>query len=163
MRKRNQKESRDFGAPIYSEKLSWPAWLWAFVIFLFSSLSLALWAAAGTRSAFILSALELLFLLSMKRKSSLHIFVTKGWLVVGKAAIPRAHIYNFRALSPATMKSERGPGFDPAAYIDIRFWVKGGVKIAQRDPKDPTPYWLISSRAPENLVRVLDLQSMADH
>jgi hypothetical protein len=130
---------------------------------MFSSLSLALWAAAGNRPTIILSVIELALLIFTARRSALAITVTKGWLIIGKAAIPRAYIHGFEALSPADMKRERGRDFDPAAFLALRFWVPGGVKILQRDPKDPTPYWLISSRAPEDLVRVLDLQSSADH
>jgi len=156
-------QSGDFGAAIYAEKMIWPIWLWSFLLFMFASLSLALWAAAGNTAAALLTIAELLLLFFLERRSGLKVTVTKGWLIVGRAAIPRAHVHGFLPLSPAEMKIARGKDFDPAAFLDIRFWVKGGVKILQRDPKDPTPYWLISSRAPEDLVRVLDLRSIADH
>jgi hypothetical protein len=161
MRAKNR--AADFGATIYTEKMIWPIWLWSFLIFMFASLSLALWAAAGNTAAAVLTIAELLLLIILERRTGLKVTVTKGWLIVGRAAIPRAHIHGFAPLSPAEMKRARGKDFDPAAFLDIRFWVKGGVKIMQRDPKDPTPYWLISSKAPEDLVRVLDLRSIADH
>ncbi len=160
---KNGNSSADFGVSLYSEKMRWPIWLWAFLIFMFSSLSLALWAAAGNAAALVLTVAEFLFLIFMERRTGLRVTVTKGWLIVGKAAIPRAHIHGFLPLSATSMKRARGEEIDPAAFLDIRFWVKGGVKIMQRDPKDPTPYWLISSRDPEELVRVLDLRSTADH
>ncbi len=163
MGKRVKRSTFDYGATIYREKMTWPLWLWAFLIFMLASLSLALWAAAGTSPASILSIAELLLLIFAQRKSALSISVTKGWLIVGKAAIPRAHIHSFVPLSAVAMKEARGRDFDPAAFLEIRFWVKGGVKAMQRDPKDPTPYWLLSSRAPEDLVRALDLRSISDH
>jgi hypothetical protein len=37
----------------------------------------------------------------------------------------------------------------------IRGWVDPVVRVTLEDPDDPTPYWLISTRRPEELVRVL--------
>jgi hypothetical protein len=40
---------------------------------------------------------------------------------------------------------------NPAAYLAIRFWVKGGLKLTIDDQRDPTPYWLVSSKNPEKI------------
>ena len=43
----------------------------------------------------------------------------------------------------------------PRAFLVIRGWVDPVVRVTLDDPNDPTPYWLISTRRPEELVRVL--------
>ena len=153
----------DYGAPIYQEKLIWPIWLWAFCIFLTGSLSLAVWAATDSTLTITISIIQLLALVALERSSALTITVTKGWLIVGKASIPRAHIHNFEVLDAASMKRVRGVDGDPAAFLGIRFWVTTGITMAQRDPKDPTPYWLISSKRPGELKKALFVESASQH
>jgi hypothetical protein len=53
------------------------------------------------------------------------------------------------------MRYLRGPGINPLAFLALRFWVKGGIKITLKDPKDPTPYWLVSTKNPEKLRKAI--------
>ena len=89
-------------------------------------------------------------------KSMLRITVTQGWLLVGNAAIERAYIYNFKALSSDEMKVARGVGAHPLDFLEIRFWSPKGVKASIRDPRDKTPNWILTSKNPERLVKVLE-------
>lgn len=124
------------------------------------SLSLAIWAALGNLEALISIVIELALLLLAANKSSLQITVTKGWLLVGPAAIERAFIHNFTALDFKEFKRVRGVDGDPASYLQIRFWVNTAIKIDLRDPKDKTPYWLISTNRANELAKLLNI---ADH
>ena len=124
------------------------------------SLSLAIWAALGISSALILSAIQLALLFVAEQKSSLKITLTKGWLLVGPAAIERAFIHNFKALDFKEFKRIRGVDADPACFLQIRFWVNTAIKIDLRDPKDKTPYWLISTNRANELAKLLNV---ADH
>ena len=125
-----------------------------------ASLSLAVWAAIGSQAALIISAIQIALLILAAQQSSLTITVTKGWLLVGPAAIERAFIHNFKALEFKEYKRIRGVDADPASYLQIRFWVSTAIKIDLRDPKDKTPYWLISTNRANELVKVLNV---ADH
>ena len=81
--------------------------------------------------------------------------VRDGELWAGEAHLPLAHIGEIRVV-PATMKRKAlGPGFDPAAYALTRSWIGPMVWIQLTDPADPTPYWLISTRSPEQLADAL--------
>ena len=124
------------------------------------SLTLSIWAALGDRAAIITSAIEILLLLIAQNKSALEITVTKGWLLVGPAAIERAFIHNFQALSKNEFQRVRGVEGDPASYLQIRFWVNTAIKIELRDPKDRTPYWLVSTNRANELAKILNV---ADH
>ena len=125
-----------------------------------ASLSLAVWAAIGSQAALIISVIQIALLILAAQQSSLTITVTKGWLLVGPAAIERAFIHNFKALEFKEYKRIRGVDADPASYFQIRFWVSTAIKIDLRDPKDKTPYWLISTNRANELAKVLNV---ADH
>ena len=125
-----------------------------------ASLSLAVWAAIGNQAALTISVIQIALLILAARQSSLTITVTKGWLLVGPAAIERAFIHNFKALEFKEYKRIRGVDADPASYLQIRFWVNSAIKIDLRDPKDKTPYWLISTNRANELAKLLNV---ADH
>ena len=125
-----------------------------------ASLSLAVWAAIGSQAALIISVIQIALLILAAQQSSLTITVTKGWLLVGPAAIERAFVHNFKALEFKEYKRIRGVDADPASYLQIRFWVNTAIKIDLRDPKDKTPYWLISTNRANELAKVLNV---ADH
>ncbi len=125
-----------------------------------ASLSLAVWAAIGINAAITISLIQLGLLIFTAQRTALEITVTKGWLLVGPAAIERAFIHNFKALEFKDYKRIRGVDADPASYLQIRFWVNTAIKIDLRDPKDKTPYWLISTNRAHELAKVLNV---ADH
>lgn len=124
------------------------------------SLSLAVWAAIGSDAAITISLIQLGLFIFTAQRTALKITLTKGWLLVGPAAIERAFIHNFKALDFNEYKRIRGVDADPASYLQIRFWVNTAIKIDLRDPKDKTPYWLISTNRAKELARLLNV---ADH
>ena len=140
---------------IYKERSPWPIWLWLFLLFLAASLALACWAALGTRWGWITMLVEFLALLYFSQRSALTVEVTAQHLRVGEATIDRKFLGEVTALSPDEMRQWRGPLSDPAGYMALRFWLSRGVKIMINDPKDPTPYWLISSKKAQPLAAAL--------
>jgi hypothetical protein len=160
VRKNNRHKDLDYGTPIFQEKLPWSLWLWSFAIFMAASLSIAVWAAIGDIAAIAVSLIQLGLLAFAARRTALEITLTKGWLLVGPAAIERAFIHNFEALDFKEYKRIRGADADPASYLQIRFWVNTAIKIELRDPKDKTPYWLISTNRANELAKLLNV---ADH
>ena len=160
MNKSARHRDKNYGVALFQEKLRAPIWVIAFLLFLMSSLSIAIWAAVGFWPLVAASAVELMFIALYIRATTLKITVTKGWLLVGSAAIERAFIHNFEVLDTPSMHKARGVDFNPAAFLAIRYWVTTGLRMAIRDPKDPTPYWLISSHRASELAKLLNL---ADH
>jgi hypothetical protein len=150
----------NYGTPLYSEKIRWPLWLWAFILFLSASIDLAIWAALSSTATILTTVASIALIIYANQMTTLRITVTKGWFLVGPAAIERAFIHNFRALDSKAMREVRGVGADPACYLELRFWVPTGLKLELRDPKDKTPYWLISTNRANELLKILNL---ADH
>jgi hypothetical protein len=150
----------NYGVALYQEKITWPIWLWAFALFMAATLDLAIWAALSIEITIISGIVLFALIIYSSIASTLWVTVTKGWLIVGPAAIERAYIHNFKTLIGSELRSSRGINSDPAAYLEIRFWCKDGLRADIRDPKDKTPYWLISTNRANELIKVLDL---ADH
>jgi Protein of unknown function (DUF3093) len=153
----NRHKNLAYGVRLYSEKMSWPIWLWAFIAFMSGSIDLALWVALSGTVAGTVTLISALLIIYANRKSALKITVTKGWLLVGPAAIERAFIHNFQALDASQLRRARGVEADPACFMELRFWVNRGIKISLRDPKDKTPYWLVSTKKGPELVNLLNL------
>jgi len=76
-------------------------------------------------------------------------------LIANKAKIDLKFIKSATALDAEGFKRLAGVDADPAAFLAINFWSKTGVKVELKDKKDPTPYWLISSKDPKRLVKAL--------
>lgn len=76
-------------------------------------------------------------------------------LRVGKAHISREFIGSVSAYSGNYAVAARGPELDARAWIFLRGWINPVVRVDINDPADPTPYWLFSTRKPEELVAAL--------
>lgn len=81
--------------------------------------------------------------------------VGKTSLRVGRAKIPRSLLGKIEVIEKAQIFNERGPNLDPAAFKVFQGTVKTALKITVKDSNDPTPYWIISTRKPDQLATVL--------
>ena len=81
--------------------------------------------------------------------------VTDTELVAGKARLPRSAIGAAEAFTREDARAQRGTELDARAWLAIRGWVDPVVKVTLDDPRDPAPYWLISTRRPRELVEAL--------
>jgi len=81
--------------------------------------------------------------------------LTDTELRVGKAHIERRYIGAASAYAGSHAVTARGTGLDARAWIFLRGWVNPVVRVDITDPQDPTPYWLFSTRHPEELVAAL--------
>ena len=86
---------------------------------------------------------------------TLVIEVKDGVLRVDRARVPVSLLGEVRSLDEAAMRVERGPRLDARAFLALRGWAGTGVRISLCDPDDPTPYWLVSTRHPEELAAAL--------
>lgn len=83
------------------------------------------------------------------------ITVVDGVLRVGGATLEPQYRGEIGAYLGDDARRERGPGADGRAWLSLRPWVDPVLKIHLTDPDDPTPYWLISTRRPDELKTAL--------
>ncbi|GAA3278299.1 DUF3093 domain-containing protein [Paenarthrobacter aurescens] len=139
---------------LYTEKL-WPSvWIWIVVVglsgagvLMFGPIS----AATGIIAALILLAIMTIMLVL----STPTITVTPETVRVGRASIDRKFVGAVEAFEKSEATAERGPRLNGLAYMCFRGWIDPVVKIEITDPADRTPYWLASTRRPEELVAAL--------
>ncbi|WP_028278420.1 DUF3093 domain-containing protein [Arthrobacter sp. H5] len=146
------------GSPVetttYEERL-WPApWIWVVVagasvasIFTFAPINLTTGFIAAVVIAIILTTLLIL--------STPRIAVSPTHLHVGRAQIERRFLGTVEAFTGEDATAQRGIKLNGTAYLCIRGWISPVVRIEITDPEDPTPYWLTSTRRPEQLTAAL--------
>lgn len=92
---------------------------------------------------------------SMQIGSSPKIELTQNTLRVGNAVIERMHLGKATAIQKNEASRELGPGLNARAFVKLQSSVRTLVRIEIKDANDPTPYWVFSSRAAEELVKLL--------
>ena len=138
----------------FRERL-WPApWLFfatalvipaSFLVFLPISVP----AGIATAIGLYLGCLILLFVASPV------IEVTDGELHAGRARLPLSVVATAEGFNGADATMQRGQKLDARAWLLIRGWVSPVAKVSLDDANDPTPYWLLSTRRPAELVAAL--------
>lgn len=140
----------------YREALRPPWWWYAVAIFVagllaaefhISSLDLTDYLSFG-----ILLPLSVVIVWSLGRGT---LEIRDGELRVRGAHIALADIDGAVALDAETLRRVVGREGDPAAFVSIRPWIGPGVQLWLDDPDDPTPYWVISSRHPQQVVDLI--------
>lgn len=141
---------------IFKEVLRPPIWLLAFIYFLLLSLVIAIWAAFDNNVAlvaFIVATSAIVYIAIAMRST---ITLDSEELRIDRAHIDIKYLGSATVLDSPAMRLLRTRDADPAAYLAIKFWMPKGIKITVVDPRDPTPYWLITSKRGEELAALLD-------
>lgn len=140
---------------IFKEVLRPPIWALAFIYFMFLSLVIAIWAALDETATIGAFALATLAMPLIAKSLTSKILISESELRIDKAHIERKYLGKVTVLDSDAMRLLRTRDANPAAYLAIKFWVAQGVKIEITDPRDPTPYWLITSKRGEELAASL--------
>jgi hypothetical protein len=140
----------------YSERLGVPLRWWVQGTMLVASLWLALVVALPAPAAWATSAVALALLAALLVSyGSAPVAVEAGWLRAGRARIEGVHLGEVAALDAEETRRVAGPEADARAYLLLRPYLKRAVRVEITDPSDPAPYWLVSSRHPDDLARAV--------
>ncbi len=141
---------------LYDERLRVPLRWWVQAIMFLASVWLAFIvalpaAAAWTATAVLAGAVVALFL----GYGSARIRVEGGVLHAGRAHIPVSMLATPTPLDKDTTRLVAGRDANAHAYLLLRPYLKRSVRVEVVDPTDPVPYWLVSTRRPEELAGAL--------
>lgn len=146
----------------YRERLSVPVSWWiiatAAVITLFVITAVPAGLLAGTAVGGIAAVLLVTLFI---RYGGAVIAVDADKLRAGRAAIEREYLGQAEPLSGEDARNAFGRDCNPAAYLVLRSYLPGAVRVEITDPRDPAPYWLIATRNPERLAAALTASSVA--
>lgn len=119
------------------------------------SLVVAIWAAFDNNAAINAFAISLALQAALVHWMTSTIEVADGELRIKRAHIPLQYLGEVKIVPKSQFGFERTRGADPAAYFAITFWISEGLKVAINDERDPTPYWLISTKRAGELAAAL--------
>ncbi|WP_116951498.1 DUF3093 domain-containing protein [Jiangella endophytica] len=141
----------------YRERLVAPVRWWLLLAGLAASAWLVYDQVYGPRVSLpVAGAVFALGAVALLLYGRLAITVGDDGVSVGRARLPLTATGAAEALTGEEARAARGPGLDRRAYVAIRGYVPGVVRIRVDDDADPTPYWLVSTRRPERLVAELE-------
>ena len=147
---------RGEGSPIYDERLRTPWWWYPVALavaailaaeFRLADNSLTVWIPFG-----VLLPASALIVWSMGRY---RVQIRHGELRVRDAHLPLSLVSAVVPLQAGTLRRLVGRHGDPLAFVSIRGWVGPGVQVVLDDPEDPVPYWVISTRRPDELTAAI--------
>lgn len=140
----------------YDERLTVPLRWWVQTTMLLATLWLAfavampLWAASLAAGGLLAVGYGLFAWVGSAR-----LVVHDGVLTAGSARIAVEHLGACHPLDLQETRRALGVEADARAYLVTRPYLKRSVRIDLDDPRDPTPYWLLSTRHPDRLAAAL--------
>lgn len=140
----------------YRERL-WPTW-WALLLSLTlpGMLAIAYGYALGATAGWVVAALGLVVLALLLTITAPRIEVSAAGFSVGSALLEPTALGAVEVVDARRIAELRGPGSDARLFTALRPWsCPNGVLVAVRDPRDPHPAWLVSSRRPARLAAAL--------
>jgi len=84
--------------------------------------------------------------------------VDDALFTAGRARLPLSAVASATSFTGHEAAAQRGTQLDARAWLLLRGWIPGVVKVQLDDPTDPTPYWLVSTRHPAELAAALTKQ-----
>ncbi|MCG7266484.1 MULTISPECIES: DUF3093 domain-containing protein [Corynebacterium] len=114
--------------------------MWAFYVALVVSGALAVWA---------------LIYFSRTKVEVTEDSSGERWLHVGPARLPASVVSRSLVIPPTAKRAAMGRQLDPAAYVVHKNWIPTMAMLVLDDPDDPTPYWLISTKEPQEVLEQL--------
>ena len=143
--------------PVYHERL-WPApWLYIATALVMPA-SLLVFLPINLIVGVVVAIVLYAGCMGLPLSSSAAITVENGVLPAGRARVPVSTTGEVSVHRGDDARAERGVRLDARAWLLIRGWVDPVIRVSIVDDHDPTPYWLISTRHPENLAAALESQ-----
>ena len=141
----------------YDERLRVPRWWWPVGFALGGMLAAELHAGRdGVLAVLPYALVGAALLAGLLALGHARVRVTGTTLHAAGAHLPLEHAGQVTVLDRAELRPLLGAAGDPAAYVLLRSWLPGAVRVEVVDPADPTPYWLVSSRRPEQLAAAVE-------
>ncbi len=138
--------------PRHAERLSVPLRWWVQGIMLVASLWLALVVSVPGVVAWSATTVCVLLLVALLAGyGAARVSLEDGILRAGRARVAAQHLGSAVPLDADQTRLLAGRDADARAFLLLRPYLKRAVRVELLDPRDPTPYWLLSTRRPDEL------------
>lgn len=146
---------------LFRERLHVPVMWWALAVVLALSLLAAVGFYLGPVWGVAVFVAVLAVAVGLFFSAAVLIEVDEQQLRVGRAVIDRCWIGTCLALDARAAELRAGVQADARAHLVLRPYIATAVEISLRDPEDPVPYWLVSTRQPIRLATALGARTEA--
>lgn len=140
---------------LFREKLTPPIWGWIALFGFCLMLAVSVSAVFGDLIAALVFILLVFVFIFLGYKFSPVIKVDSEFIYANKAKLPLAIINKATPLSISETAKIRGINADPKCFSATSPLINTSIRIDFDDKDDPHTYWLLSTRKPEELSRVL--------
>lgn len=110
-------------------------------------------ALAAIACALVTLLVEAVLLIALGRSD---VTVDRTGLQAGSTMLVASHVSRSRSLDAVAARRLLGPGLRADAELSLRPWIKTAVQI-EVAADDRTPYWVVATRRPDELVAALEL------
>ena len=136
---------------LFRERLSVPLLWWllaiGFALTMLLAIGFYLGAAWGIGAAGVSIAVAAVLFLG----AAVAIDVDPQRIRIGRAEIDHDYISGCQALDGDATRRRAGVDADARAHLVLRPYIATAVELTLDDPADPVPYWLVSTRRPQQL------------
>ena len=139
----------------YRERLSVPVLWWLLAIGFALTMLLAIGLYLGPAWGIGAAAVSLTVAAGLFLGAALVVDVDRQRIRIGRAEIDHDYISSCQALDAAATRRRAGVDADARAHLVLRPYIATAVEITLADPADPVPYWLVSTRRPQELAAAL--------
>lgn len=147
----------------YVEVLRPPVSWWAMAAGVVVSVWWAFYVAAPAQVAFVAAVVTAAVAGgALFRYGAVRVVTDDVGLHAGKAVLPWPYVGAVAVLGSDQLREQLGVKADARAHLLLRSYCREAVRVDVDDERDPTPYWVISSRHAQDLALHLRPRSMQD-
>jgi Protein of unknown function (DUF3093) len=140
----------------YRERLRAPVSWWLIPLLATVSAWLAVHHVYGPRLSIpVAASVLLLSSAGLIAYGSAVVAVQSDGFVAGRARLPLWAVGEVVALEADQARVARGTEADQRAFLLVRGYIDPMIRVGVEDPADPVPYWLVSTRHPNELAAAL--------
>lgn len=137
--------------PEYSERLS-PAWWLILAVFLVVPTSVLIFLPLSLTVGVFTGVILWVGMVGVLWWLSPTVSLSTAGFRAGRAQVEWEHVDEIIPVDTDSARAEKGVNLDARAWLVLRPWIGPAVKVVLNDPTDPTPYWLVSTRRPAEVV-----------
>ena len=147
---------------LFRERLVVPVLWWVLGVGFVLSLLLAIGVYLGPAWGIGAAAAGLAGVLGLFLRAAVVLTVDPQGVRIGRAQIDHRYIDGSRALDAEATRRRGGVEADARAHLVLRPYIATAVEITLADPADPVPYWLVSSRRPDEFAAAVRVATGRD-
>jgi hypothetical protein len=147
----------------YRERLTAPLSWWALALLFGLAVGWAFYVATPAWVAAVAFAVATAVSTSaVGSYGSALVEISDEGLRAGRARLPWSAVGEVHALTADEARRAAGVDADARAYLLLRGYCGGAVRVDVDDPADPTPYWLVSTRRPHAVAAAMRAGGVRD-